>query len=289
MKVKMILIKILIFFIFHIYIKPLLKTKLLPLNTPPTISSIQDNKINIFRTHKSKLINEKMYNDCNKKFFKYNDENEYNMIWFDDKDCDSFMKTEAIKIDQTLYDTYQTLKPGAYKADLFRLCILFLYSGVYIDSYATPYKSFKYMIRGCNSDFISVLDSKHSGSGIHNGFMIIRRRYHPFLLATINQIVKNVKERNYTNHPLAVTGPLCLSRSINKLVGRSVNRKFKLGKNIIGNFDLYLYEFEYGPSQYIYKNKEVIMSKKYSLIHYLAEKMKPSNYTKMWKSGDIFS
>jgi mannosyltransferase OCH1-like enzyme len=49
---------------------------------------------------------------------------------FDDNDCHEFIK-KNFPIEVLL--AYDALIPGAYKADLWRLCILYIHGGVYMD------------------------------------------------------------------------------------------------------------------------------------------------------------
>jgi len=49
---------------------------------------------------------------------------------YDDNDCREFIKTH-FKPD--VLWAYDSLVPGAYKADLWRLCILFINGGIYVD------------------------------------------------------------------------------------------------------------------------------------------------------------
>ena len=53
----------------------------------------------------------------------------FNHHLFDDNDCREFIKTH-FKPD--VLDAYDKLIPGAYKADLWRLCVLFINGGIYM-------------------------------------------------------------------------------------------------------------------------------------------------------------
>jgi len=226
-----------------------------------------------------------MYNDCHKKWVDLNPG--YQVAWFSDKQCDNIVKCFSYKV----YNAYCKLKPGAFKADLWRLCILYKHGGTYVDAYATPYKSIKYVIDSTNlkseNKFISTLDCKQAGSGIHNGF-IITTPNHPFILQCINDIVHNVETKNYTDHILGVTGPICLSRAIKKVTKST--KKLKKGVNFHGNLRFYLLHLEWGPFQYICDNNTIIMSKKYNTFHYFYTKNvhKSIGYADMWKKGNVY-
>ena len=54
----------------------------------------------------------------------------FNHHLFDDNDCREFIKTH---FQPDVLEAYDTLIPGAYKADLWRLCVLFINGGIYVD------------------------------------------------------------------------------------------------------------------------------------------------------------
>ena len=49
---------------------------------------------------------------------------------FDNNDCREFIKDN---FDSEVLNAYDTLIPGAYKADLWRLCVLYIHGGIYMD------------------------------------------------------------------------------------------------------------------------------------------------------------
>ena len=53
----------------------------------------------------------------------------YEYRFYDDKMCDSFMKD----FDPRVWRAYRRIIPGAFKADLWRYCVLYTYGGVYAD------------------------------------------------------------------------------------------------------------------------------------------------------------
>lgn len=249
----------------------------------------------IYRTHKfsnQKMISKYMYTQCHKKWLDLNPS--YSMIWFTDKENDIFME----KMGSRIYNAYKKIKPGAFKADLWRACFLYENGGIYIDSFATPYTSLSLMLQGCffekEDQFISVKDVDHIDihgkliSGIHNG-VIIATPKHPFLCQYIKDMVRNIENNYYGEHFLDVTGPFCLMRSINKVNGNYIDKRPKIGKNK-GKYNFYLYEFTLDIYQTVYKNKVPIMCKKYSIFSLFQEKiLKRKNvYSVMWYNKNIY-
>ena len=280
---KIILVFIIILYSIY-YIRPILIK-----NTIPRITTRKKNieKVRVFRTWKSREMNQKMIERCHKRWLDLN--TNIRMEWFDDDDCIAFMKTQSSQI----YDAYVTLKPTAFKADLFRLCILYENGGMYVDAQTMPYASIREMLRDCYSDkqkhtFVSILDPKASRAGIHNGFIFCTPK-HPFIKQAIKNIVRNVREQNYTDHVLGVSGPLCLKRAINNVLNRHLDSDFSDGFNDFGDLSLYLYKLNWGPSQYVYKGDKLIMCKKHCFLTTFLAKMKKSAYERLWRNKNIFN
>ena len=123
---------------------------------------------------------------------------------YDDNDCREFIK-EHFKPD--VLEAYDTLIPGAYKADLFRLCILFINGGFYMDIKLACINGFR-LIELCENNHF-VLDRQSHCNGIHNAFMVSKAG-NTFLYKCIRQIVKNVRNKYYGIDPLSPTGPRLL-------------------------------------------------------------------------------
>ena len=109
--------------------------------------------------------------------------------------------------DTEVLSAFDILKPGAYKADLWRYCILYTYGGAYLDIKfkCVPQFKLKDIIRG---NFVVKDRSPHftNNFGIYNAFMIFEPN-HPFLLKAIQKVVENVKTRFYGYNFLYPTGP----------------------------------------------------------------------------------
>jgi mannosyltransferase OCH1-like enzyme len=252
----------------------------------PNETFSEKSRITMYRTSKTRIVNKKMYTNCYKKWLDQN--KDLSIIWFNDIDTDNYMKTQ----DKSVQDSYKRLLPGAFKADLFRLCILYEKGGLYVDCETTPYISIKKMMEKCiikenNHFFVSILDCPESGGGVHNGFIYCSPK-HPFIKKYIEIIIKNVSKKIYTNSPLGITGPLCFNKAINKLLNNKYNHKFKEGMNEYGDLSFYLYKLVYGPFQYVYTNNKIIMSKKHCLLSYCLNKLKSNSYSRLWSDKKVY-
>jgi hypothetical protein len=98
-----------------------------------------------------------------------------------------------------MVEAYDSLIPGAYKADLWRYCVLYIHGGDGFHLSQVTHK--EHFVR----------DNKVDGIfGIYNGFMVCKAG-NPILLQCINQIAENVNKRFYGVNPLQPTGPQLLS------------------------------------------------------------------------------
>ena len=143
---------------------------------------------------------------------------------FDDQDCYNFIKEN---FPDDVLEAFNKLIPGAYKADLWRYCVLYKLGGIYLDIKYRPVKGFK---------FINLTEKEHwvldaNGSGIYNA-LIVCKPENQILLRAINQIVQNVKTKYYGKSCLEPTGPKLLSRYFND----NQKRQFELRHSFFENF-----------------------------------------------------
>jgi hypothetical protein len=104
----------------------------------------------------------------------------------------------------------------------------------------------------------------------------------------INDMIENIENKYYGNTDLAITGPVCLLNSINKTLNLS-RKIYKAGWNNY-NISFYLYEYKAGLYQPVYKNKDIIMHKKYSLLDFIKQRLIQYNttYTSMWTKKQVY-
>lgn len=127
---------------------------------------------------------------------------EFTHYLYDDKMCRDFLKNNY---ESDILYTFDKLKPGAYKADLWRYCILYKKGGIYLDIKYKCYKNFKF-ITLTNKEYW-VKDRPMIVNGIYQALMITYP-YNKLVYKAIYDIVKNVKYNIYTKiSPLCVTGP----------------------------------------------------------------------------------
>lgn len=157
--------------------------------------------------------------------------------FYDDNDIINFI-SQHFPIE--VLDAYNTLIPGAYKADLFRYCLLLIYGGVYADFDVLCEADLDIAIDD-NVGFLVPVDVDRC---LWNGFMASVPG-HPFLAAAIEGAVNNIRNRLTTvdimnnlchdskldsflmNHEdLYLTGPCLLGIEVNNVLGRPFESSF---------------------------------------------------------------
>jgi mannosyltransferase OCH1-like enzyme len=128
---------------------------------------------------------------------------EFNHYLYDDNDCREFIK-KYYKLD-TL-EAYDALIPGAYKADLWRYCVLYKLGGVYLDVKYQCVRGFKLITLMDEEHFVRDHFDDLKTLAVYNAFMVCLPG-NEILLKCINKVIYNVKNNIYSNSSLGITGP----------------------------------------------------------------------------------
>jgi len=131
---------------------------------------------------------------------------EFTFHLYADEECLAFIQKHFTP---DVAEAFNALLPGAYKADLWRLCILYIHGGYYMDIKLSPIKQFRLIELSEDEHF--VLDRPKQSLHIYNALMVCKAN-NPFLFQCIRQIVHHVKIRYYGNSILSPTGPELLGR-----------------------------------------------------------------------------
>lgn len=160
--------------------------------------------LNIFQTWMTSELPPKMAENIE---FVKKQNPEFKYYFYDDSQCRRFI---ADNYDNNVLDAYDRLVPGAYKADLWRYCILYKLGGIYMDIKMRPANNFKLIDLTTHEHYVKDRDSpiffEKGHLGIYNAFMVNYPR-NPLLLDCINTIVNNVNSRHYGYNSLSPTGP----------------------------------------------------------------------------------
>lgn len=154
---------------------------------------------NIFQTWHSKILPPLMANSI-LNIKKHNPRFKYYL--YDDNDCREFIKNN---FPNNILNAYDKLIPGAYRADLWRYCILYKLGGIYLDIKYTPINGFR---------FYNLLEKEHWVLDINNDYiynaLMVCKPGNQILLKAIHKICENVRNKYYGGHVLEPTGPALL-------------------------------------------------------------------------------
>ena len=169
----------------------------------------------IFQTWKTKDLNDGL-TLLSKSFRDKNPGYEY--FLYDDDDCRKLIEENFEPI---VLEVYDRIIPGAFKADLWRCCALYIEGGIFCDMDMICMKSFDSIIND-DIEFFAPIDSNSKGAhDLYNAFMGSVPG-HPILKRCIDTIVDNVVNETWRKKkqpPLDFSACGVLGRSVNNYIG----------------------------------------------------------------------
>ena len=164
-------------------------------------------------------------------------------IFYDDNDCDNFIKTN---FDKKTYDAFKRINDcyGAMKADFFRYCILYKIGGIYLDIKSSINVPIFSLIM---PDDICLLDIPRNdlepwriNNPTYEQWLLIFASGHPYLQSMIELMVNYIENKYEPKLPnilvlnskqkiLNVTGPDAFTKAVNTVINR-IKTIFKLIK-----------------------------------------------------------
>jgi len=219
--------------------------------------------LNIYQTWHTKDLPEKMVKTIN---LIKNLNPRFNHYLFDDDDCREFIKNN---FEPNVLHTFDSLIPGAYKADLWRYCVLYKNGGIYLDIKYRPLNNFR---------FITMTESEHwvldaDKNGVYNALMVCKPK-NEILLKAINKIIENVKNKFYGNSSLEPTGPHLLASFF------SSNEK--------NNFDMKHSFYSSHENRFIHFNCYLILKSYSGYLEEHSINKKVEHYNELWIKRQIY-
>ena len=141
---------------------------------------------------------------------------DYEYSYYDDDMMDTFIKEN---FSAKVYNAFLKIKPGAYKADFWRYCILYKNGGIYMDIDTIIYNKFDDFIK--NKNYVVPVDFNRQSQikieGCHNLFnsFIAITKEHPIMLGCIDKIVNYIETNKIPPSKLDFSGPGVLGRITN--------------------------------------------------------------------------
>jgi mannosyltransferase OCH1-like enzyme len=134
---------------------------------------------------------------------------EFNFYMYDDDDCRNMIKNMTHLKDPYFMEilwAYDNLIPGAFKADLWRYCVLYLYGGIYLDIKMKCLGDFK-LIDLIDNEYYVMDHYKYNDDFRIYQAVMVNKKSSPILLRCIEKIIENCKKKYYGMNNLSPTGP----------------------------------------------------------------------------------
>ncbi len=192
--------------------------------------------------------------------------------FFDDDACRYFIK---FNFGNRVLNAYNMLKPGAYKADLWRYCLMYIKGGIYLDIKYDTVGDFKLDALTDQEYYIRDTYSKvhYKDEYVYNA-ILVSKPGNEIYKKCIDRIVKNVENRDYCRNNLDITGPGLLKTILdeNKKYLKTRKYNFKNYRNL-GKGD-------------VYYNKKLVLK-----IHKRDEyyKVNKNHYSVLYKNKQVFN
>lgn len=210
---------------------------------------------------------------------------DYTQVYFDDDDCRNFIE----EFFPEYLPEYDVLIPTAFKADLWRLLVIYKYGGIYNDLghyYITPISD---IVTNTDQTILCIDDKSHPYTSLYNAFFATypENRIIKYL---IHHTINNIRNRIYGTNPLSITGPYAWGIAINNLLNNPPNSKLSKGmiyhndeiitfvefldshKSVFNTFDIPCIITKF-PDYY------KIMYKDRNILH----------YGELWYNGQVYS
>lgn len=215
-----------------------------------------------------------------------NKNSDYEYRYYDDNDRRRFIESH---FDKQVVDAYNLLIPGAYKADLWRYCVIYIKGGVYVDIKTTPLVPLNKIIDD-DTDLL-VTNDTHDGT-LYNAFFAASPK-HPAILETISTVVKRVVNKEYGNHILYPTGPLAMGHAILNLY--NYEKHIPNGKHITKNGIIQVYSHTKCYNKVIIvdiNGKELINTRHPNVVSqddYIQKTVGLPHYSLLWNNKMIYN
>ena len=136
----------------------------------------------------------------------------FKYVFYNSNDRMNFIKNN---FKPRVLQAYNKLIPGAFKADLWRYCVLYKKGGVYADIGLECLKPLESYINFNNDYFVFPMDYKlvYYNHGIYQAFLASVPQ-NILLKLTIDKCVDNILNEDYGSGSLDVTGPVMLGTEV---------------------------------------------------------------------------
>lgn len=214
----------------------------------------------------------------------------YTQIYFDDDDCRDFIMDN---FPEYILE-YDILIPTAFKADLWRLLVIYKYGGIYNDIGHKYITSIDKIVTEKDIMIFCIDDVNAPLIGIHNAFFASYPKS-DIIKHLIKTIITNIRNRSYGIDPLSITGPHAWAVGINEYLNKNINSKFKRGIEIdnwgnqITFVEFIAYKWK-DPRNHIINTRgtKCILSKFPDYYNIMYDKRNVLHYGELWHSRQVY-
>jgi len=216
------------------------------------------------------------------------DEDGYVYLLFGNDDCERFLRSNASRLPTGTVEAWNTIKPGAFKADLFRYAYLFLKGGIYLDVGHVPLIPINELLLP-NLPCRLAMASERSvgGVGAHQAILMAAPKCR-VMLAALELCVERILSREKGHNPLWITGPICLHDAMRYKLGFFLPRTVPRGLvwTPWGEAIRVLHEH---LGLWTTPSMRQLTFKKKSRDYRTEQKKAKTHYDAMWHANDLFN
>jgi hypothetical protein len=148
---------------------------------------------------------------------------EYEYRFYTDQEVHAFIQTHFPQY----VDLFETVIPGAYRADLFRYMVLYVHGGVYLDCKSSTILPLRDFLPP-NATFASFRDRVPGTIQIS---FLSSTPQHPVIGACIVESFRQIARQAYGRNDLDITGPMVCGRMFNRVLGRDELAPIDVGRH----------------------------------------------------------
>jgi mannosyltransferase OCH1-like enzyme len=242
----------------------------------------------IFQTWETNQVSSGMY-DAVYTWIDKNPDWEYH--FFDKDDRRNFIKENFPK---KVLDAYDTLIPGAFKADLWRYCVLYVHGGVYVDIKAELLVNLNEIIP-FDVEFLSIKDpdgDREHPICIYQAFLCSKPK-HKFFKKAIDMICENVEVGYYGYDIFSPTGPSALGEAINLVTGKTKYSCHDVGFHDVSGYKYILWSDDFDNNICRTDKKKSFLKRSYKLYyqerHNFSARLLVVSYGRSWLFYNIYT
>ena len=225
-------------------------------------------KLTVVQTHETHVVTKKMfYSICT--VLNNSPQHEYRFYSGDDRE-----KYIVENYSKLVSDAYKALIPGAYQADLFRYCILYLNGGIYCDCKQILARPIFAIYHLCQYGYLFVEDKQPAN--VYNAFILANKRRLPVFRDAILLALEKIVDNDRGDGSLSVTGPATL--------GIALHSQTQSDLPLVNSFD----GEDWHNSRVSDRSGRVITYNAYHGYYQEGEYGKSRHYGVLWEDNNVY-